>query len=130
MHSIMLCRWSYTRDYELAHVMPSQQKITAYEIPVVGKVLLRVWRRDFKSCLDYKIVDWCNIRPLLGRRACVGMKIVAYLNNHELNKPSTGTSEVYVFSSGNSPSTQEQLIHKYPKVFGEGVERLESEYHI
>ena len=60
----------------------------------------------------------------------MGMKIVAYLDNDELNKPSTGTSEVYALSSGNSPLTQEQLIQKYPKVFSEGVGQLESEYHI
>ena len=113
-------------------MIPSQQKITACggaEIPVVGKVLLRVWRGDFKCRLDCKIIDRCNIRPLLGR-ACVGMKIVAYLDNDKLNKSSTGTSEVYALSSGNSPLTQEQLIQKYPKVFSEGVGWLESEYHI
>ena len=30
------------------------------------------------------------------------MKIVAYLDNDELNKPSTGTLEVYALSSGNN----------------------------
>ena len=37
---------------------------------------------------------------------------------------------MYAFSSGKSPLTKEQLIQKYPQVFGEGVGRLESEYHI
>ena len=117
-----------TRDYELVHVIPSQQKITAYgvaKIPVVRKVFLRVWRGDFKCRLDCKIVHRCNIRPLLGRRFCVGVKIVAYLDN-ELNKPSTGTSEVYALSSGNNPLTQEQRIQKYSNVLSEGVGRLES----
>ena len=66
-------------------------------------------------------MDKSNIRPLLGRKACLGMKIVAYLDNDKLNKPATGNSEVYALSSGKSPLTKEQLIQKYPQVFGEGV---------
>ena len=61
----------------------------------------------------------------------MGIKIVAYLDNDQLNKPITGNSEVYALSSSSkSPLTQEQLIQKYPKVFSEEVGRLESEYHI
>ena len=122
-----------TKDHELAHMMPDRQKITAYggaEIPVIGKVLLRVWRGDFRCRLDCKIVDKSNIRPLLGRKACLGMKIIAYLDNDKLNKPITGSSEVCALNSGKSPLTKEQLIQKYPQVFSEGVGRLESEYHI
>ena len=73
-----------TKDYKLVQVSPTKPKITAYggtEIPVVGKVLLRVWRGKFKCRLDCKIVDQENIRPLLGRKACIGMGIVAYLDN-------------------------------------------------
>ena len=94
---------------------------------MIGKVLLRVWRGDFRCRLDCKIVDKSNIRPLLGRKACLGMKIIAYLDN---NKPITGSSEVCALNSGKSPLTKEQLIQKYPQVFSEGVGRLESEYHI
>ena len=67
---------------------------------MIGKAILRVWRRDFRCRLDCKIVDKSNIRPLLGRKARLGMKIVAYLDNDKLNKPATGNSEVYAFSSG------------------------------
>ena len=91
-------------------MMPDRQKITAYggaDIPVIGKVLLRVWRGDFRCRLDCKIVNKSNIRPLLGRKACLSMKIVAYLN-----KPITGSSEVCALSSGKSPLTKEQLIQK------------------
>ena len=113
-----------TKDHKLAHMVPVSQRITAYggaEIPVIGKAILRVWRGDFGCRLDCKIVDKSNIRPLLGRKACLGMKIVAYFDNDKLNKPVTGNSEVYALSSGNSPLTKEQLIQKYPQVFGEGV---------
>ena len=122
-----------TKDNKLPHLMPDRQKIMAYsgaEIAVIGKVLLRVWRGGFSCRLDCKIVDKSNIRPLLGRKACLGMKIIAYLDNDKMNKPITGSSEVCVLSSGRSPLTKEQLIQKYPQVFSEGVGRLESEYHI
>ena len=122
-----------TKDHKLAHLMPDRRKITAYggaEIPVIGKVLLRVWREDFRCRFDCKIVDKSNIRPLLGRKACLGMKMIAYLDNDKMNKPITGSSEVCALNSGKSPLTKEQLIQKYPNVFSEGVGRLESEYHI
>lgn len=97
---------------------------------MIGKALLRVWHGDLRCRLDCKIVDKCNIRPLLGRKACLGMKIVTYLDNDQLNKPSTGTSEVYALSGGKRPLTLEQLSQKYPRIFSEGVGRLEGEYHI
>ena len=65
-----------TMDHELTQLMPASQKITAYggsEIPVIGKTLLRVWRGDLKCQLDCKVVDKSNIRPLLGRKACLGI---------------------------------------------------------
>lgn len=77
--------------------------------------------RDIRCRLDCKIVDKSNIRPLLGRKASLEMKIVSYLNNDRLNKPVTGNSEVYALSSGANPLTKEQLIRKYLQVFGEGV---------
>ena len=46
-----------------------------------------------------------------------------------MNKPDTGGSEVYTVSIG-SPLMKEKLINKYPTVFGEGVGRLQGEYHI
>ena len=122
-----------TEDHQLANMAPVRQRITAYggtEIPVIGKAILRVWRENYTCRLDCKIVDRNNIRPLLGRKACLGMKIIAYLDNDKLSKPVTGNSEVYALSSATSPLTKEQLIEKYPQVFGEGVGRLEGEYHI
>ena len=69
-----------TKDHKLVHMTPVQEKITAYggtEIPVVGRTLLKVQRGDIKCRLDCKLVDKDYIRPLLGRKACLGMKIVA-----------------------------------------------------
>ena len=121
-----------TKDYHLSNVTPCKHTITAYggtSIPVVGKAIIRVWRGDNSCRLDCKIVDVSNIRPLLGRKACLTMKIVSYLDNDMMNKPNTDGSEVYTLSS-SGPLTKDKLINKYPKVFGEGVGCLEGEYHI
>ena len=96
---------------------------------MVGTVLIRVWRGDFRCRLDCKLVDCTNIRPLLGRKACVGMKIVTYLDNDALNIPNVGDTTVYTLNVPSSIS-KEQLVKKYPRVFNEGVGKLEGEYHI
>ena len=122
-----------TKDYKLSCVMPGRQTITAYggsELQVVGRALLRVRRGHLRCRLDCKLVDKQGIRPLLGRKACLGMKIVAYLNNDQLNKPNTEDANMYAVGDGESQVTKEQLIRKYPHVFADGVDLLEGEYHI
>ena len=123
-----------TKDHSLAQVKPVSQKITAYggsELRVVGKVLLRVRRGEVQCRLDCKLVDQQGIRPLLGRKACLGMNIMAYLDNDQLNKPTVQNAEVYAVHDQNSSSlAKEQLIKKYPGVFSDGVGLLEGEYHI
>ena len=98
-------------------------------LPVVGSVILRVWRGNRRCKLDCKLVNKSNIRPLLGRRACVGMKIVSYLDNDQLQRPTTSHAVVYALEDRISAS-KEHLYKKYPNVFSEGVGRLEGEYHI
>ena len=94
-------------------------------------MLLRVRRGDVQCRLDCKLVDQQGIRPLLGRKACLGMSIVAYLDNDQLNKPTVQNAEVYAVHDQNSSSlAKEQLIKKYPSVFSDGVGLLEGEYHI
>ena len=73
------------------------------------------------------LVDRTDIRPLLGRKACIGMKIVSYLNN-KLNKPNTGDAPVSLLDMPIPVSTQ-QLVEKYPTVLSEGVGLLEAQYH-
>ena len=74
-------------------------------------------------------MEHAEIRPLLGRKACLGMKIVSYLDNDAINKPMTGNASVYALDQPNSLSIQ-QLKQQYPVVFGEGVGLLEGPYHI
>ena len=121
-----------TGDRQLENVTPSQTRITAYggaTLPVMGTALLRVSRGDFRCRLDCKLVDHKDVRPLLGIKACVGMKIVSYLDNDHLNKPNTGNSRVYTVEESGLLAVK-QLIDEYPTVFSEGVGRLEGQYQI
>ncbi len=70
-------------------------------------------------------MDRTDVRPLLGRKACLGMKIVSYLDNDQINQPDTGNST----DNTTTVSTQ-NLIESYPKVFGNDVNLLEGYYHI
>ncbi len=121
-----------TKDVTLSNVVPANTWIRAYggaTIPVVGTTLLRVWRGDLRCRLDCKLVDRTDVRPLLGRKACLGMKIVSYLDNDQINEPDTGNSPVYKVDNTTPVSTQ-NLIESYRKVFGNGVGLLEGYYHI
>ena len=103
-----------TKDVALTCVTPSHSRITAYggnTSPVIGTVLLQVWRGNYRRRLDCKLVDRSDIRPLLGRKACIGMKIVTYLDNDKLNKPNTGNAPVYALESPGL-MTKEQLAKK------------------
>lgn len=69
-----------------------------------------------------------NIRPLLGRGACLNMNVVTHLDNDKLNKPDTQDAEVFVIEGTTLPL--QQLVQKFPRVFKQGVGRLAGEYHI
>jgi len=87
-----------TKDYRLERVTPANAQLSAYggsKLQVVGSVQITVWRDDFKCQLDCKLVDNNAICPLLRRKACVGMRIIKYTDNDQLNKPRTGSAPVY-----------------------------------
>lgn len=121
-----------TKDKALKHVTSAQMRITAYggaTLPVVGTVLLQVWRGDFHCRLACKLVDRKDIHPLLGRKACIGMRIVSYLDNDQINQPQTGDTSIYAIEKPG-PQSIEQLVEKFPTVFSKGVGLLEGKYHI
>jgi hypothetical protein len=60
----------------------------------------------------------------------LGIKVVAYLDNDQLNKPNIGKAEVYTVEVDGNPMTKEQLTQIYPTVFADKVSLLEGEYHI
>ena len=90
-----------TTDTELKKVTLSKTKISTYggsRLHVVGKVIVPVWRDEKKFKLDCKLVDNTSVRPILGRKACLGMKILQYMDNDEINKPDTGNAPVYAMN--------------------------------
>ena len=122
-----------TKDFKLEHVTPVNASITAYggtTLPVVGTALVRVWRGNFRCKLLCKLVESSCIRPLLGRKACVGMNIVSYLDNDAINLPAPATTKHTVYTVGTTPEPVETLKKRYPTVFTDGVGCLEGKYHI
>ena len=106
---------------------PAKTKISAYggaKLNVVGQVQIRVWRDDFRCKLNCKIVDNKGVRTLLGRKACIGMNIVKYMDNDEINKPFTGSANVYVVNDVQAV-TKDKLLQKFPDVFSDEVGMVE-----
>jgi len=121
------------QDPSLKRVTKLTGNIVAYggsTIPVVGSVTLSVRRGKAKHRINCKLVEGNKIRPLLGRKACLGMNIVSYLDNDSLNMPDVGEAPVYAVSQIKQPLNQAELVNQYPQVFQEGVGCLDGEYHI
>ena len=121
-----------TGDVTLSNVVPTNKQIRAYggtTPPVVGSTLLRVSWGKIRCRLDCQLVDREDVRPLLGRKACLGMEIVSYLDNDQLNQPIPGESTVYTVENA-TPGATRQLIKSYPKVFSDGVGLLQGHYHL
>ena len=123
-----------TKDVDLCNVTPVNTLIILYggtSIPILGKVRLRVWRGDFRCLLDYNLVDSKRVRPILGRKACLGMNIIQYLDNDQLNRPQESDGEVYTHDvPACSPVSADQLIKSFPRVFADGESALAGEYHM
>ena len=120
-----------TGDASLTKITPSHTQVKSYGVNnllVVGTVLLRVQRGGLRGCLECKIIDRSGICPLLDRKACLGMKIISYLDNNQLNQPTTGNATVCELGLPKLVSIK-QLISKYP-IFGSGVGLLDGKYHI
>ena len=72
-----------TKDHNLERVEPIRTPLVAYggtRLNVVGHVELLVERNNTKYKIACKLVDE-DSRPLLGRKACIGMNIVKYIDN-------------------------------------------------
>ena len=120
-----------TGDNTLSDVTATNTQVTAYggaTLPVIGSVILVVWREGSKYRLECRLVDSLKIRPLLGHKACLVMKVIKYLDNDAIHKPVMGNAPVYALEPAG-PVTIEKLEKEHPRVFGPGVGRLE-EYHI
>ena len=101
-----------TKDYQLRYVRTGNVTLRAYggtKPPVVGQVPIKVWRQETPCLLDCQIVENAEIRPLLGRRACLGMNIVKYVDNDAINCPQTGHAEVHAASEQSTSLTASDL---------------------
>lgn len=74
-------------------------------------------------------MDSKRVRPILGREACLGMKIVKYLDNDQLNHPQISDGHVYAYDVPTERVlSADQLVNKFPRVFSDGVGKLPGEY--
>ena len=95
---------------------------------MVGEVRVRVWRGDYKCILICKQVDSDNIRPIMGRKACVGMTLIEYTDNDALHKPATGYAQVYAVEG--ALISKVAITEKYATLFCDGITELEGAYRI
>ena len=120
-----------TKDVQMNDVTKCQSTILAFggsRLTVVGEVRVRVWRGDYKCILICKLVDSDKIRPILGRKACVGMKLIQYTDNDALHKPATRDAQVYAVEG--ALISRAAITEKSATVFGDGISELEGEHRI
>ena len=113
---------------------PIYTPLVAYggaQLSVVGQVKAKVYRNDTSYRLDCKLVNEETGRPLLARKACIGMKIVQYLDNEAISKPTIEcNAQVFATDISKSPEplTREALLENYPAVFGGTTGQMAGEY--
>ena len=95
---------------------------------MVGEVCVREWRGDYKCILICKLFDSDNIPPIVGMKACVGMKLIEYTDNDALHKPATRGVQVYAVE--DALISKAVITEKYATVFADGIGDLEGEYRI
>ncbi|XP_032225763.1 uncharacterized protein LOC116608835 [Nematostella vectensis] len=121
-----------TNDIVLRNVKSTKSTISANggsKLALIGQVIIPVWRDTKKFKLDCKLVDKNDSRPILGRKACLGLNIIQYMDNGAINKPIIGNSTVYAVHS-SAIVTIDNIVQQFPNVFADEVGLLDGEYHI
>ena len=101
-------------DIKLKQVTPIRSSISVYggtSILVFRRVIIQVWRASKRYKLECKLIDSERVRPLLGRKACLGMNVICYLDNDSLYTPPTHKGRVYAI-------TETGGLHSQPACFG------------
>ena len=122
-----------SKDERLEKVNCTQASLVAYggsKIKVIGRVRMCVWRNEKSYLLNCHLVESEEICPILGIKSCLAMNIIQYQDNDLLNKPKTDGSLVYAIEDLSPPVTKEELMLKFPDVFGEGLGQLDGQYTI
>ena len=100
--------------------LSSGQVIYVYGVEISDACLTAIWLTARKSDLF-----------LAGKRAGLGMNIIQYLDNDQLNRPQEFDGEVYTPDvPASSPVSADQLIKSFPRVFADGRGALAGEYHM
>ena len=82
--------------------------------------------------------NFLRFQRKLSRKACLGIKSIKYLDNNQLNHSQTSDGDVYahdaptkpVLSAAEPALSADQLVKKFPPVFGDGVGKLPGEYYV
>ena len=117
-----------TRTFNLLNVAPVSTAIISSggtSIPILSRVRLRVWREDFRCLLECSLEDSKRVRPILGRKASLGIKSINYLDNNQLNHSQTSDGDVYahdaptepVMSAAEPALSADQLVKKFSSCF-------------
>lgn len=83
--------------------------------------------------VDCKLVDSNDIRPILGRKACMSIKVIQYTDNDAINKPQTNKAKVYAvvdLTGANTGTGKNSILGQFPQVFSDEVVQLDGEYLI
>ena len=96
---------------------------------LAGRVLLPVSRGDTRCTLCCNLVD-AEVRPVLGRKACVCMKLIQVLDSDDVSRPNTDGHSVFAMGQHIKPLTKTRLEEQFPTVFADGVGKLDGEHHI
>ena len=94
--------------------------IYVYGVEISDACLTAIWLTARKSDLF-----------LAGKCAGLGMNIIQYLDNDQLNRPQEFDGEVYTLDvPASSLVSADQLIKSSPRVFADGMGALAGEYHM
>ena len=124
-----------TGDITLRQVTPCNASLVAFGdnlIAVRGRVVMPVWRGTKKFYIEANIVDGRKVRSILGRRACIGMRLVQVMDCDALSKPDVPSDKVHSLGTGarSAPLTKSDVLRRFPGVFADGVGRLSGDYVI
>ena len=122
-----------TLDKGLKKVQHVRSATSAYggsRLQVVGQVIIPVWREGMIFKFNCKLVDSSDIRPILGRNACLEMNIIQYMDNDEINKLEVANAHIYTLTSTTPDLNIEELCKQFQRVFADEVGQLEGKYHI
>ena len=124
-----------TGDEELKEMERSRgvSTLVAYggsRLTICGEAIIRVWRGGKSYKLACKLVDNDTLRPILGRRACIGMGILKYMDNDSIQQPDVRGARVFateqqsvdrnpLSKEDRNPLSKEELVKRFPTVFTE-----------